>query len=771
MGRASTIQNAFNAGELSNLMLGRQDVDKYASGLFVCLNGIPLTQGAWTRRPGTAYLHQCKHNSKLARVIPFQYSITQTYILEFGEQYIRFFTEHGILTKTTQVITAITKANPAVVTYTGTDTYANGERVYIASVAGMTQVNNREFKVANVNAGANTFELQDSDGNNVNSTGYDTYTSGGTVGEILEVVTDFLEADLADVRVTQSADTLYILHPNYPPQTLVRVSATSWTLADISFTDGPYDSVNITATTLTPSASAPGAGVTLAASAVTGINGGQGFLATNVGRLIRIQEGTTWGYVLITGWTSTTVVTVTIIASLTNTNAKTSWRMGIWSDTTGYPRCATFADDRLFLAGAALYPQRLDGSKTGLYTTFSPSNSAGTVAADNAVAFTLNADDVNAVEWLISTEKGLLAGTSRGEWLIRPSSLTEALTPTNISGKPTTRYGSAGTAPVVAGKAILFVQRAARKVRELVYVFEVDGFKAPDMSLLAEHITRPSVVEIAYQEQPQAIMWGVRADGVLLGLTYEREQKVVAWHRHELGGASNSAGDEIPVVESVAVVPTPDTTRDELYMVVQRYINGHERRYIEYLSKIWEVEDEQEDAFYVDCGWTTIVGSPATTITGLWHLEGQTVGAYIDGTKHTDITITNGKAVFDRVGTIKTVGYFYNSDGQTMPIEGGAQDGTAQGKIKRIHRVGFWLVDTLGLKFGMGPDDTNGLNEILQRQWGDDFGIAVPLFTGVVRERFEGDYDKLGQVYWRADGPFPATVLALMPQFEVADGS
>lgn len=767
MGRASTIQNAFNAGELSSLMLGRQDVDKYAAGLFVCLNSIPLTQGAWTRRPGMAYLHQCKHHDKLARVIPFQYSIEQTYILEFGEQYIRFFTEHGILAKTAQSITGITQADPAVLTYSGTDTYANGERVYVSDVVGMTQVNNREFVVTNVDTGANTFELYDSDGNSVDATGYEAYSSGGSVAEILEVATDFLEAELAEVRVTQSADTLYILHPDYPPQTLVRTSATAWTLSDITFTDGPYDSVNTTSTTLTPSA-ATGSGVTLTASAVTGINDDQGFLSTDVGRLIRIKEGSTWGYVLVTGYTSTTVVTVTVLSTLTNTSAKSSWRLGTWSDTTGWPRAGTFYDDRLFLAGAALFPQRLDGSKTGLYTNFSPSANDGTVAADNAVAFTLNSDDVNALEWLASTDKGLLAGTSRGEWLIRPSSLTEALTPTNITGKPTTRYGSASVAPVVAGKAILFVQRSARKVRELAYVFEVDGFKAPDMTLLAEHITRPSLLEIAYQEQPQAVVWGARSDGVLLGMTYERDQNVVAWHRHELGGSSNAAGTAIPVVESVAVVPAPDTTRDELYAVVQRYINGGEKRYIEYASKLWAVEDLQEDAFYVDCGWTTVNSPVADTITGLWHLEGETVGAYVDGTKHVDITITNGKAVFSRTGTILTVGYFYDSDGQTMPLDGGSQDGSAQGKLKRIHRVGFWLVDTLGLKYG--PDADN-LTEILVRQWGDNFGTATPLFTGVVRERFESGHDRLGQVYWRADGPFPATVLAVMPQFQVSDDS
>jgi hypothetical protein len=141
---------------------------------------------------------------------------------------------------------------------------------------------------------------------------------------------------------------------------------------------------------------------------------------------------------------------------------------------------------------------------------------------------------------------------------------------------------------------------------------------------------------MAYQEQPQAIMWGARSDGVLLGFTYERDQNVVAWHRHELGGFSDSNGDEIPVVESVAVRAAPDATRDELYMVVQRYINGGTKRYIEYMSKIWETEDEQEDAFYVDCGWTVVNGSPSATVTGLWHLEGETVGVYVDGTKHNE---------------------------------------------------------------------------------------------------------------------------------------
>lgn len=741
-------------------MLGRQDIAKYASGLYVCLNGIPLTQGAWTRRPGTVFLHQTKYHDKESRLFPFQYSVTQTYMLEFGENYIRFFTNHGILTNTAQNITSASKATQCVVGYSGSDTFANGDRVHVAGVVGMTQLNNREFIVSDVDTGANTFKIKDTDGNYVNSSAYGTYASGGTVAEIFEVATTFAEADLPYVRITQSADTLYLLHPDFPPQKLVRASALSWTLSELAFLDGPYDSLNTTTTTLTPSA-ATGTGVTLTASAVTGINGGLGFQTTDVGRLIRIREGTAWGYVEITGWTSTTVVTVTVVNTLTNTSAKVNWRLGIWSDTTGFPSCGTFYDDRLWLAGAATSPQRLDGSKVGLYTDFSPSGTDGTVADDNAVAFTLNADDVNAVKWLAPNEKGLLAGTSRGEWQIKASALNEAITPTNISGKPSTKHGSSDAAPVLAGKAVLFIQRAGRKLRELAYVFEADGFRAPDMTLLSEHITRPSITELAYQEQPQAIVWAVRSDGVLAGFTYERDQDVVAWHRHELGGSSNSAGTAIPVVESVAVVPSPDASRDELYLVVKRYINGATKRYVEYMSKIWESGDEQEDAFQMDCGWSVVNGSASASVTGLWHLEGQTVLPYVDGTKHPTVVVTNGTVTLNTAGTVVTLGYSYNSDGQTLPLEGGSQDGTAQGKVKRIHKIGFWLMDTLGLKFGPSTDK---LTELLTRRWSDNFGEAAPLFTGVVAERFEGDYDLLGQVYWRADGPFPATVLAILPK-------
>jgi hypothetical protein len=481
-----------------------------------------------------------------------------------------------------------------------------------------------------------------------------------------------------------------------------------------------------------------------------------------------MQESTTWGYAIITTYGSTVSVTADVLSTLTNTNAKTNWRLGLWSDTTGYPRAGTFYEDRLFLGGAAVYPQRVDGSRTGRYANFSPSATNGDVADDNAVAFTLNSNDVNVIRWMADMEKGLEIGTERGEWVLRPSTLAEAMTPTNMAGKPSTKYGSADVEPVRAGKAVLFLQRAARKLRELVYVFEVDGLKAPDMTLLAEHITAPAVTGLAIQDQPQAIVWGTRSDGVLLGFTYERDQDVVGWHRHELGGQSDADGLLIPVVESVAVVPVTDGSRDEAYAIVQRYVNGAEKRYVEVMTKLWDTADDQEDAVQLDASWTVINSPASATVTGLWHLEGETVSVYSDGAVHPDVVVTNGKVTLGGTASVVTLGYSYISDAVILPLEGGAQEGTAQGKTKIIKRLGLWLLDTLGIKIG---PDADHLTELIFRQWGDLFGAPPSLFTGIKKERFEGDYDRLAQATIRADGPFPATILAVMPQVDTSDDS
>lgn len=760
MPKVSPAQENFNAGELSPLLYGRRSLEKYKNAMKTCKNHILRLQGAASTKPGTYYAATVKDSSKATRVVRFEYSVTQAYIIEFGDQYLRFFKDHAQITATGQNITGITKANPAVVTYSGADTYANGDKIVITGVLGMTEVNNREFTVANVDTGANTFELS-----GVNSSAYTTYSSAGTVSEIYSITTPYLEADLFELKFTQSADTLYIFHPDYAPRKLTRSGHTSWTLSTISFQDGPYLPTNAETTTLTLSGTT--GSVTVTASAVTGINDDTGFQTTDVGRLIRWKDpANNWTWLTITARASTTSITATISGPDASAGtATTNWRLGVWSDTTGYPGTGTFYEDRLMAAGCTSYPQRIDGSKSGDYENMAPTAAAGTVADDNAVAFTLNSSDVNVIRWLADDEKGLLAGTVRGEWLIRPSAQSEALTPTNISAKQSTRHGSANVQPVKAGRSTLFVQRQKRKLRELMYMFEVDGFRAPDASLLSAHITAGGITQLAYQEEPINIVWAVRGDGALLGLTYDRDQEVAGWHRHILGGAFGS-GDS--VVESVAVIPAPDGLREELWLVVKRTINGSTVRTIEYMAKMFEDDvDDQVDAFCVDCG-LTYDSSPTTTITGLYHLEGQEVTILADGATHPNKTVSAGKITLDIASSVVHVGLGYECDAELLPFEAGSADGTAQGKKRKAHRVVFNVQNAGSFKVGSELTAAK-LQTVTFRKSTDPTAAATPLYSGITEVVWNGGYDPEESICWRQDLPLPLTVRAVMPQMITQD--
>lgn len=662
-------------------MLGRVDFPKYKSALKTCLNHIPLLQGPVTRRPGTQFVFEVKDSTKSTRLVRFQFSTTQAYILEFGNNYIRFYKNHG--------------------------------------------------------------QIQ-------------------SAGNAVEVVTTYATADLFQLKFTQSADTLYIAHPSYAPRKLQRSSDTNWTLTTISFLDGPYLPQNGTATTMTPSATGPGS-VTLTASAITGINNNTGFQNTDVGRAIRLLDaGPHWSWGTITGVTSTTVVTVNLVTAAGDLTAKAGWRLGLWSDTTGYPGAVCFYEDRLVWGGSNSAPSQINGSNTSDYENHAPTSVSGVAANSNAITFVLNSEDVQTIRWLVSNEKGLSAGTTSGEWLIRPTTTGESLSPTNVNAKQSTAYGSANLQALKVGKAMLFVQKAKRKVRELLYDLFTDGFKGPDLTVQAQHVTLGGIVDLAYQQEPQSTVWLARSDGMLLGLTYDRDQDVVGWHRHILGGQSDANGTA-PVVESVAVIPEPNGTYDELWVIVRRWINGASHRYIEFLSKTWEDGDSQTGAVYVDCS-LTYNGAPATTISGITHLPGETVQVLADGKVHPPLTVSVGGAItLTFPASVVQIGYGYNSDGQTLRNDAGAADGTAQGKTQRAHRVAFRLLDTLGLQAGKDFNSLS-LREGIGLTTATPAGQAVPLFTGDDSDFWDGGYTFENVICWRFSQPLPGTILGIYPQ-------
>lgn len=759
MVKSAPIQSNFTGGEFSPLLDGRVDSDRYKSGLKTCVNYVPTLQGPLTRRPGTKFGGEVKTSSKLTRVLPFEFSTTQAYTIEMGEYYFRFWKNNGIVTNTPVAITAATAANPVVIT-AASHGLSDGNRVVVSGVSGMSEINNREFTVANKTT--NTFELS-----GVNGLAYTPYTSGGTVARVYEIVHPYAEADLAIVKYTQSADILYLTHPNYAPRKLSRTAHNAWTLTVLPFLDGPYLSSNSTTTTLTPSGTT--GSITLTASAVTGINGGAGFALTDVGRLIRFQDSASnWTWLEITAWTSTTVVTVTVVGDdLPNTNARKTWRLGLYSETTGYPTAVTFHEDRLVFVGSRSAQQRADGSNSGDYENFAPSDRDGTITADKAYAFSVNSSTVNVIRWVQSTDRGLILGTVGGNWLLGASDSSQALSATNVSARPITPFGCADVRPIQAGAATLYVQKAGRKIREMQYSFYTDGYQAEDLTVLAEHIATSGIVDATYVNEPQPIAWYVRADGALAGVTYDRNAETLraGWHRQILGGFSDAGRTTQAVVESVASIPSADGSRDEMAMVVKRYIDGGTKRYIEYLQDFFPTDGLLEDAYFVDCG-LTYDGAEVTTIAGLWHLNGETVSILADGAVRPDQVVTNGKITLTSSASKVHIGYGYTSDFQLLRLESGSTNGTSIGKTRRTHRIGFMLLNTLGGKFGFSFD---ALDDMIFRTTSDPLGNPPEMFSGIKSKEGPADYDYDNNICWRQDQPLPSTILAVMPQMETED--
>jgi len=746
MARVAVQLTNFTGGELSPRLDGRNDLAKYSSGCKTLQNMVVYPHGSAARRPGTQFVAEVENSAEKTRLIPFEFSTTQTYILEFGDQYIRFYKDDGAILESNKTITAITQANPGVVTSTAHG-YDNGNTIVISGVVGMTQVNGKRFKVANKTA--NTFELQNIDGVNVNTSSHTTYTSGGVANRVYQIATTYLTADLFQIKYAQSADVMYLCHPDYSVKKLSRTGHTSWTITEVDFTDGPYLDDNTTAVTFSTSAHTVGTGRTLTASSAT-------FASTDVGRLVRFRDG----YGEITAFTSSTSVTWTITKDTGSGSSSTDWALGAFSDTTGHPSCVTFYEQRLVFAGTELQPQTLYFSKSGDYENMDE-NRGGTIADDDAIIYTIASNQVNAIRFLSAT-RTLIVGTVGGEFSVSGGGTDDPVTPTNILIKKQSNHGCANTDAIPVGNVTLFLQRAKRKIRELAYNFDVDGYVAPDMTILAEHISETGFNELSYQQEPNQIIWAVREDGVLSGLTYQREQQVVAWHRHIFGGAFSTGS---AVCETVATIPTNDKEY-QTWVIVKRTINSVTRRYVEYINQFDFTETDNTTFNFLD-SQLSYSGSATTTITGLDHLEGQTVSVLANGSTHPDRTVSSGSITLARSSTKVKVGLSYTSLLQTMRLDAGSQDGTSQGKTKRIFDISIRLFESIGVE--VGPDLSN-MESIPFRSSANPMDTAITVFTGDKEIEFRGNYETDGHIYVRQTQPLPLTVLSLYPRLVTNDG-
>ena len=813
MARVHPFQTNFTAGELTPKLAGQVDFKKYNNGVETMENLTVFPQGGCQRRSGSKFVCEAKDSSSSVRLIPFEFNITQAYVLELGNNYIRFFKDNGQITETDKVITAITRANPAVVT-SSSHGFSNGDHVWLNSIVGMTRLNGRRFVVANQTT--NTFELTGE-----NSTSYDAYASAGTASKVYEIATTYTTAQIFEIQYTQSADVMYIVHPDHKPRKLSRTGHTSWTLTDVDFLRGPYLDANTSSATMTPSGTS--GAVTITASTST-------FVSGDIGRLIKIETG----HAKITGYTSGTQVAATTTDDFTGTGGQTDWSLGSWSSVLGYPRTVSFFEQRLVFGGSTSYPQTVWASESGLYEEFD----AGDASAADAFIYTIAANRVNVIRWL-APSRDLIVGTVGGEFKVgRPTG--EPLKPDNVNIAQQTTFGGYTTAPIQIGNEILFVQRQQRKVRAFAYRFEDDAYLAPDMTLLAEHVTNTGIIDVDFAQEPDSIYWAVRTDGTLLGMTYHREEDVIAWHRHIFGGSNKftfngasgvtdyltdannngyvtisshglSTGDEvvysagggtkIPELEEgetyyvyrrdantlefadtydqavdrtirqiadgvgashtlttkakiKSVTSINQTVENQVWLVVERRINGAIVKYIEYL----------DNKLNMDCTLPALVNGGTTLVTGLNHLEGEEVQVLVGDAVFPNQTVSSGSitVTLPANAAYKTIeiGLGYVSTIKTLKVEAGSQAGTAQARKKRYNEVVVRLLKSVGVTI-------NG-DQLPFRTSATPMGQDIPEFTGDKRVSNLG-WDREGQIEIKQTQPLPMTVLGITGTMVTSD--
>lgn len=671
------------------------------------------------------------------------------------------------------------------------------------------------------------FALADLDGTPINSSAFTDYTSGATIEAIHEIPSPYAAADLFDadgiplIQYAQSADFLFLAHPSYPPQQLTRSGHANWMCSEFINEEGPFLDENLGDTrivTEAPNGLGIGAAVTLTATEplwsdghvgalwqlrlrddatavqwVTGtaftvgqevISGNLFYRCTDAGtsgteapthdigeaydgadssancKWLYIHNGR--GIVVITGYMSPTEVSATIVSELPAgvTVSTPRWNEGAWSYAQGFPRAVAIHEGRLVWGGMAQEPLGMDFSNTESLFFYNPIELDGTVVRSSAFRRVLDGD--NPIRWMRSTEKGLIVGTLAGEWVVGTEGVTQGFGPDTAVARQFSANGAAAIQPVRNGDSLLYPQRARKRLRDITFSIDQQKLVTSDRNLRADHIALSGIIATAYAEEPHRVTWNLLADGTLAGLTYNREPgaQVSAWHHHVIGG---SFGDGAAVVESIATIPGPDETTDDLYMVVKRTINGETVRYVEYMTKPLDYGEDIEDGTYMD-SCLVYDGAPITNVTGLDHLEGETVDVLADGV-WLQKEVENGSFTLDDAASRIAVGLYVPRWIETVYLESAPGD-TLQTKAqtKRVRAVQIEVIESAKAWCGTSEDD-------MDQMIFDEFyeGDAPRRYTGFVEETISDDYGRRKFVRIEQREPYPFFVASITARFEVSN--
>lgn len=780
MPKTVTAQSNFTGGEASPRVRGRPDLQRYANALKVGENVIVLQQGGARLRPGTDYLGAAKISAKKARLIPFVFSQTVAYQLEFGDLYMRVW-KSDVLVAAFELVTPYTEAMlPTLDFAQGADT------MFIAS--GSLPI----YRLQRFADNAWNLEPAPFDpvpfGEIGSRLAVVVTLSATTVGAGRTATAAAATWNLGDVGRRVQLDGGRLLITSFTSNLIVTgtieqafasvtLPSLGWTLlGSPQSTINPQDkAVGETATItmqVTPNLEAAKAITALAEAALTatatvpahGYSNGDTILIagnapidfnpTAVIAVLNVNQFTfpvsgpgpvtvlgtaqrsvssgagAWragdvgkyvkvngGLLKIASFVSSAVVNAKVIQKMTSGIASPP---GAWS-----------LNDALWNTYDG-YPVTVTLFEQRLWAAGWAKNPQGFVGSrsglyldftlgtldDDALYYTINSDEINPILFL-NSGKELVALTYGPAFVIR-GGVEKPVTPTNISIKPHTSYGAALVRPERVGTAILYAQRGAKKLRSLSYQIAEDGYVADDIGSYSEHIPARGLVAISVQTMPEAIVWLLLADGTLGALTYSKEQQVVAFTRCVTDG----------FVESVSTIPEAASGNEATHIVVRRTINGAAVRYVEKMN----YDGEQDSRI-------AVAQAASTTVAGLAHLNGKTASVVAEGIDLGVFPVAAGTLTLPRAATSLSVGLGFTGTLELLPPEVGSGLGSSQGQANSQHRVYVRVLDSIGcqvngqelpgvLHFGPGLLDTapapvSGLFDLSEYGWSADAPLVI----------------------------------------------
>jgi len=442
-------------------------------------------------------------------------------------------------------------------------------------------------------------------------------------------------------------------------------------------------------------------------------------------------------------------VVETLVFSTTSPAAvPTEWGANKW------PEHVFFHQQRLGYAGNDTNRQTVWMTDAGDFLSFSANSP---LLASDKVVFTLDSGTQNKIQWVVSG-KALSIGTLGDEWSVVGGSQS-AITPSNLLSQKQTSNGSEPIKPLQVGTSILFIEQHGRTVNEFTYEYNVDGYQTADLTILSDHLTEDyGITNWAYQRTPGSTVWAIRADGVMLGLTYQRQHKVIGWHRHVTDG------------EFKAVATIPGQTReDDVWVIVSRELpSGTTGYYIERMHTKFK-EDNASDGRFLD-SFLAYSGTAVDTISNLDHLEGKTVHILTEGMVHPDQVVSSGQISLQSEFTEVVVGLPYESRIAPNIVELSDSLGTSLGRRQRILAAHVNLYKSVGMSIGtVREDGTEYDEEVPFRLPSDTLDEEIPLFTGWKAWPFREGYVENPNYYIKQTQPLPLTVRAVVDVIEVLE--